>query len=232
MSIGKTISLVAADGHRLSAYLVEPAAETPVVETPKEGTKAGLVILQEIFGVTGQMKKLAERFAQHGYRTIVPALFDRVAPDSVIPYDEADQGRALAGKCKPDNVLMDIQTAADRVNVDNRVSVIGFCWGGTYAFLSACELKISSAVAYYGTRIVEQLDKKPKCPLLFHFGEKDNLISDVHIAQIRAANPSLPTYVYPGAGHAFANADRPSYHPESARVAEERTLEFLAQTAG
>lgn len=227
MSIGNTISLVAADAHRLSAYLVEPATENP-----EEETKAGLVILQEIFGVTGQMKKLAERFAQHGYRTIVPALFDRVVPDSVIPYDDADQGRALAGKCEPDKVLMDIQAAADRVSVDNRVSVIGYCWGGTYAFLSACELNISSAVAYYGTRIVDQLDKKPKCPLLFHFGENDNLITDVHIAQIRAANPSQPMHVYPGAGHAFANADRPNHHPQSARIAEERTLDFLAQTAG
>jgi len=221
MNSGKTITLVAPDRHEFSAFLAEPETEA----------KAGLVILQEIFGVTDHMKNIAERFAEHGYRTIVPALFDRVSRNSVIPYADAARGRDLAGRCPPTEVLMDIQAAADRVKVKNRVSVIGYCWGGTYAYLSACELKITSAVAYYGTRIVDQLDRKPGCPVLFHFGENDQIITDAQVAQIKSANPTQPLHVYPGAGHAFSNTDRPSYHPESAQIAEERTLAFLAKTA-
>jgi len=220
MSNATAIQLTTSDNHQLSAFLAEPDAEP----------RAGLVILQEIFGVTEHMQNISRRYAEQGYRTIVPALFDRVAPDSVIPYAEADQGRALAGQCQPNEVLKDIQAAADLVSVGNKVSVLGFCWGGTYAYLSACELHISAAVAYYGTRIVEQLNKKPRCPVQFHFGEEDPMITPDHVEQIKAANPTQPIYVYQGAGHAFSNADRPSYHEEASRLAEDRTLSFLQQT--
>lgn len=219
MSNDKTIQLSSSDNHQLSAFLAEPATEP----------KAGLVILQEIFGVTEHMKNLARRYAEQGYRTIVPALFDRVAPDSVIPYDKAAKGRSLAEQCQPQAVLKDIQAAADLVRVDHKVAVIGYCWGGTYAYLSACELPISAATAYYGTRIIEQLSKKPRCPVQFHFGEEDPIITPGQVAQIKAANPTQPIYVYHGAGHAFSNADRPSYHNEASRLAEDRTLSFLQQ---
>jgi carboxymethylenebutenolidase len=214
-----SISLSTADGRSINAYLVEP----------KTKPKGGVVILQEIFGVTDHMKALAGHFAEQGYRAVVPALFDQVSPNAVVSYQDAEQGRALAAKCDPEKVLMDIQAAADRAKVGDRVSVVGYCWGGTYAYLSACELDITSAVAYYGTRIIEQLDKNANSPVLFHFGGKDPIIKPEYVAEIQAANPDQQVLVYPEAGHAFSNADRPNYHPESAELAWQRTLEFLAQ---
>lgn len=220
MSNDKTIQLSAADNHRFNAFLAEPEGES----------QAGLVILQEIFGVTEHMKNVARRFAKQGYRVIVPALFDRAAPNSVLPYSDTIKGRALASQCQPTEVLKDIKAAAERVKVGDKVSVIGFCWGGTYAHLAACELKIASAVAYYGTRIKDHLNNKPRCPVQFHFGKLDSIITEEDVANIERANPTQPIFVYDEAGHAFACADRTSYHEESARIAEDRTLSFLSQT--
>ena len=214
----KNTVLTAFDGHQLGAFVVEP-----------DKPKSGLVILQEIFGVTEHMKNIARQYASQGYRTVVPALFDRIEQGKVIPYSAAGEGRSLASQCQQEDVLQDIQAAAEFVSLDEKVAVLGFCWGGTFAYLSASELKISAAIAYYGTRIIEHLNNQPNCPLLLHFGAKDPMITTEHIEQIRAENPSHSIYVYKGAGHAFNNTERSNYHRESSLIAQQRTLTFLRE---
>jgi carboxymethylenebutenolidase len=104
--------------------------------------------------------------------------------------------------------------------------VVGYCWGGTMSYLAATRLPVAAAVAYYGGGIDRYLDEKPRCPVMFHYGEKDAHIPQTAIAQIKAAFPQGIYHLYP-ADHGFNCTDRGSYEPASAKLALQRSLEFL-----
>ena len=211
-------NVTAADGFTLQAFRVTPAG------TPK----GGLVILQEIFGITDQLKNVVRSYARDGYDTIIPALYDRVAPGTVVPFSEPDRGRDLAYALPLDKVMLDIAAVADRVRGPHGVSVLGFCWGGGVIVRAAAALNLRGAIAFYGTRLPTYLDQKPKCPLLFHFGKTDPNSTPEIIAQVKAAFPAAETHLYE-AGHAFANDVRPAYVESAASLARSRTLDFLAR---
>lgn len=210
--------LTAADGFTLEAFRA----------CPRENRKGGLVILQEIFGSTEQLKGVVRSYARDGFDTILPCLFDRVAPGTVVPFSEPDRGRELAYGLDLDKVILDIAAAVQRVESGHGVSILGFCWGGGVIVKAAAELKLKGAIAFYGTRLQTYLDLAPKCPLLFHFGATDPNSPTETIEAVRRAFPAAETYVY-DAGHAFANDVRPAYVEQAARKAYERTLEFLAR---
>ena len=213
-----TTALTAADGFQLEAFRVTPAG------TPR----GGLVVLQEIFGITDQLKEVVRSYARDGYDTIIPALYDRVAPHTVVPFSDPNRGRDLAYGLPLDKVILDVAAAADRVRGPHGVSVLGFCWGGGVIVRAAADIDLRGAIAFYGTRLPTYLDCKPKCPLLFHFGSTDPNSTPEIIAQVRQAFPSAETHEY-NAGHAFANDVRPTYVAEAAQTARSRTLDFLAR---
>jgi carboxymethylenebutenolidase len=215
------IKVTAADGFTLEAFRATPAG------TPK----GGLVILQEIFGITDQLKGVVRSYAHDGYDTIIPALYDRAAPGTVVPFNEPDRGRDLAYGLAMDKVMLDIAAAADRVRGPRGVSVLGFCWGGGVIVRAAAEIDLKGAIAFYGTRLPTYLSLKPKCPLLFHFGKTDPNATPEIIAQVKAAYPTAETHLYE-AGHAFANEVRPAYVASAAETARARTLDFLARVHG
>ncbi len=216
--IEETIKLTAADGFVFEAFRA----------SPKQDSRGGLVILQEIFGLTDQLKAVVRSYAEDGYDTIIPCLYDRVAPGTVVPFDAPNRGRDMAYGLDLDKVMLDVAAAVARVQGPHGVSVLGFCWGGGVIVRAAAELELRGAIAFYGTRLPTYLDQKPKCPLLFHFGATDpNSPSDV-IEAVRKAFPSAETHVYE-AGHAFANDVRPAYVEGAAKTARERTLTFLAK---
>lgn len=219
MTQPSTLQLTAKDGHILAAYIAQP-------ERPLPG---GLILIHEIFGVTPQMKELADHFAQAGYKTIVPALFDRVKPNTALEYNESDRGRELIGACKYEHLLLDLKASIDALD-ESSVAVVGYCWGGGVAYLAACNLPINGGVSFYGTRLPSYLHQQPRCPFQFHFGGQDNAIPKEVIEQVREANPDQETHVYPEAGHAFANAARPNFHAESNRLAKQHLLTFLSKT--
>jgi carboxymethylenebutenolidase len=161
--VEETIKLTAADGHSFEAFHA----------APKQGSKGGLVILQEIFGLTDQLKGVVRAYARDGYDTIFPCVYDRVAPGTVVPFAEAERGRDLAYGLPLDKVMHDVGAAVDRVQSSRGVSVLGFCWGGGVIVRAAAELNLRGAIAFYGTRLPTYLNLKPKCPLLFHFGKID-----------------------------------------------------------
>jgi carboxymethylenebutenolidase len=210
--------LTAADGFAFDAFVATPAGEP----------RGGLVILQEIFGVTEQLKSVARGWAADGYTTSVPALFDRVSPGTVVPFDTPDRGRELMLSLDPEAVLRDIAAAIAGVESGHGVSVLGFCWGGGLALKAACTFELRGAVAYYGTNLGRLLEHPPRCPMLFHFGASDSHSPPEVIDAVRAAIPSAETYVYT-AGHAFANDARASHVPDAAREARTRTRAFLDQ---
>ena len=214
--VEETIKLTAADGFTFEAFRA----------TPKSGRKGGLVILQEIFGLTDQLKGVVRAYAQDGYDTIFPCVYDRVAPGTVVPFSDPNRGRDMAYGLDLEKVTLDIAAAVAKVQNEHGVSVLGFCWGGGVIVRAAAELKLRGAIAFYGTRLPTYLHHQPKCPLLFHFGATDPNSTPEIIDQVRKAFPTAETYIYE-AGHAFANEVRPTYVETAAKTARSRTIEFL-----
>lgn len=210
--------LTAADGNRLTAYEVAP-----------DGAGAAVVIVQEIFGVNGHIRSVVDRYASFGYRTIAPALFDRVEPGVELDY-EADgiaRGREFASQIAFEPAMLDVAAAVEHVRGTGPVAVIGYCFGGSVAWLSASRLPIAAAVGYYGGQVHGMIERTPKVPTMLHFGEVDHAIPLEHVQAVAAAHPDVPVHVYDGAQHGFSCDARASYHPLSAAIALGRTLEFL-----
>ncbi|HVX77395.1 MAG TPA: dienelactone hydrolase family protein [Bradyrhizobium sp.] len=216
------IELTASDGYSFSAYRSDPA------ETPK----GAVVVIQELFGITPHIQKLADAFAAQGYVAIAPSLFDRVKPGISLGYDDSGlaDGTAMAQQIETDKVLSDIQTAVDAVKDAGKVAVVGYDWGGELAYASANRVSgIACVVGYYGSGIVGDFREKRKVPTLLHFGENDAQIQLEDITQFRAYRPDVSAFTYPGAAHGFNCDERGSFQEEAARKALERTLFWISQ---
>ncbi len=222
--MGQMITLTAADGFELGAYRAQPAG------TPR----GGLVVLQEIFGVNPHIRSVADRFAAEGYLAVAPALFDRVQPGVELAYDQSgmQEGVALNKRTVRADTLKDVAAAVAAAAEGGRVGVVGYCWGGTLAYASACDVTgVAAAVGYYGGGIAAMLDEKPTVPVMLHFGERDDHIPMDDVSKINAAMPQVPVYAYP-AGHGFNCDARGSYDKPSADLALGRTLAFLRENVG
>lgn len=198
---------------------------------PEAAPRGGLVVVQEIFGVNAHMRSVADRFAAAGYVALAPAFFDPVETGVELGYDQDGfaKGRELVNALGLDRAV-DIVSAAGKLLQDEglKVGVVGYCWGGTVAFLSNTRLGLS-AVSYYGARTAALLDETLRAPMMFHFGEKDGSITQQDIAAHREKQPEASVHVYP-AGHAFnRDVDTHAYHAESAALALERTLAFFEE---
>lgn len=221
MSEHKTLK--AEDGHQLDAYVARPKGE-PI---------AALVVVQEIFGVNAHIRSVADSYAKDGFLAVAPALFDRIERGVELKYEGEDRQKAMAlsGKLKMDDLLKDTRAAIDyaRIQSGKKTGVIGYCLGGSIAWLCACRFNIDAAVGYYGGYIPQFVGEQPKCPVMLHFGEKDDHIPLESVDKVRAAHPEVQIYLY-DAGHGFNCDARASYDPESARIARERSLAFLKKS--
>lgn len=186
----------------------------------------GVVILQEIFGVTDQLKSVARAFAREGFDAIVPSLMDRASPGTVVPFDQPERGRELMMSIPTEKIVLDVAAAARKADHGRGVSVVGFCFGGGIALRVATEVPLASAVSYYGTRLGMFLGQAPKCPMLFHFGATDTHTPPEIVEAVKKAIPSAETHLYQ-AGHAFANDARTTYVKDATEAANARTLAFL-----
>jgi len=223
-TMGKTLQLTASDGHRLSAYLAEPAT----------APKGGLVVAMEIFGVNSHIRAVADGYAANGYRVIAPALFDRVQPDYEAGYsqDEIQKGIAFIQKIDLDDTMKDVAAAIQNIALAGKVGITGYCWGGTVAWKAACSLDgLACAVPYYGGGVPGLIALKPKCPVLFHWGEKDQSIPLDKAQQFAEAHKDQTHHFY-AAGHGLNCDQRGSYDAASAKLARSRTLEFLSRYVG
>lgn len=217
--MGKHFSLTTTDNHTLGAYRADPAG------TPK----GAMVVAQEIFGVNSHIRNVCDRLAAEGYVAVAPALFDRFVRDFQSGYspDEVAHARSYLGKIDWPKMLLDVQAGIDDVKSVGPVGVIGFCMGGSAAFLSATRLSgLKAAVAFYGGQIVKFADEKPKCPVQMHFGETDASIPMTDVEIVKQKRPDCEIYVYP-AGHGFYCDERASFHDDSAKLAWQRTIAFL-----
>jgi carboxymethylenebutenolidase len=216
------IRLTAADGHELDAYVEEPAGSQ----------RGGVVVVQEIFGITEHIKRVVHEYAATGYRAIAPAMFDRIERGIVLPYTEVQAGRGHMQKLQWPGTLADVDAAIAHVSRGSSCAVVGFCWGGTVAHVAASDLTIDAAVAYYGGGVAKLLDKRPKCPIMYHFGDQDHAIPVSDVDKIGKAQRNAVVHVYPGAGHGFNCEDRNSFSASDARLAFGRSLLFLREPSG
>jgi carboxymethylenebutenolidase len=223
--MGEMLTLTAADGHRLSAYRATPAG------TPR----GALVVIQEIFGVNAHIKKVTDGFAADGYVAIAPALFDRVERDFETGYAPADieRGRMVRGKLQIEDAVKDVAAAVTEAQKTGRkVGVVGYCFGGTMAWLAATRIPgVAAAASFYGGGVADAAGEQPRCPVVFHFGETDASIPKDHWDRIKAQHPTLPMHIYP-AGHGFSCDERGSFHEPSARQARQRTIDFFREHVG
>lgn len=203
---------------------------------PPSSPTAGLVVVQEIFGVNAHIRDVADGYAAEGYAVLAPAFFDPVERGVELDYDSASslRGRELVGRLGLDAALDIVASAAAHLrsrlaalHQPEAVGTVGYCWGGTVALLAALRIGLPS-VSYYGAGNLPFLDEPPRAPVMFHFGEQDASIPPDMVQAHRDALPGMEVFIYP-AGHGFNCDLRADYEPSSARLARERTLDFFTR---
>jgi carboxymethylenebutenolidase len=219
------IRLRSRDGHELDAYLARPTG----------AMRGGLVVAQEMYGINAYLRAVCDFYAAHGYLAIAPALYDRKQRGLVYDYTSEDHDRAQRTYKAWDltAALDDLDAARAAVAEAGKIGLVGFCWGGSLAWLAACRRSYAATVAYYGSMMPDLADEQPRCPVIAHIGDRDTSLPADRIAHFRAAQPSVPVYIYAGAQHGFDNENRtPRYDAAAHRLARDRTLAFLAQHIG
>jgi carboxymethylenebutenolidase len=199
---------------------------------PPDARRGGLIVIQEIFGVTDHIRETAASYAEEGYEVIAPSLYDRRAPGFEAAYAAEDVGRAreLSESTPWDEVAGDL--AACVAALEPPVFAVGYCWGGAAAWMAACRVAgIAAASCYYGRRVPEFAGETPKCPVIAHFGRRDTSIPEAVVTAIAEANPDIPVFIY-DAGHGFNSDRRADYDPDCARLARLRTLQLFARAGG
>lgn len=220
---GQMIEITGKDGFVFAAYDVAAPGMR----------KGGLVLIQEIFGVTDHIKDLCDEYAERGFDVIAPSLYDRSEPGFQATYSPEDIQKSIgyAGEFPIEGVLDDVQLCIDRLKNKGPVNITGYCYGGSVVWLAACRCEgLAAASAYYGRFAVNYLEETPKCPVILHFGEQDKSIPMDEVNTMIAAYPDVPIHVY-DADHGFNSDRRVNYNEAAAGLALERTLALFAESA-
>lgn len=219
--MGERIALATSGGKPFSAYRAAPG----------DARRCGLVVLHAIWGVTPHIRAFCDGLADQGYEVIAPSLLDGT---NAFPELNTDfpilAGRLALGEATGwGAACMDVvQAAIDALQ--GPVFLLGFCFGGSTAWLAAARCEGLSAVAcFYGGDIVNRVDETPRVATILHFGRSDETISPADVAAITAAHPDLPIWLY-DAGHAFVAPS--GYHEDSAKLAMLRTLQHFQRGGG
>lgn len=226
MSRGDMTVLTAGDGFKFDCYRV----------APKGARRGGVVVVMEVFGVNDHIKQVADGYADDGYEALAPALYDRVEKNFITGYTPEDRRSDLmdvvqkAGLEKP---ILDVQACIDALHKSGgKVGTVGYCWGGAVVWIASAKCNgLSAGSAYYGTRLLQQPELQPKCPVILHFGKKDAGTPPDKVEPVAKAHPNVPIYWY-DAGHGFNCNERADYHEPSAKLARERTLELFRKHIG
>lgn len=219
------VTLTASDGHNIDAYRIDP-----------EGRPRGaIVVLQEIFGVNDHIRAVAAMFAGCGYTAIAPAMFDRVQRGVRLDYSMAahQTGIGYATQLSPSGMILDMAAAVAAVSGTGKVGVVGYCLGGALAWRAAALVEgVSAAVSYYGAQIPLFLGERPRVPIQFHFGQRDQYIPVAKARAIGEGVPGAQVFDY-NADHGFACDHRaPVFDADASGLALQRTLRFFAEHVG
>lgn len=222
---GKMTRMTMSDGAVIGAYHVEPEGQR----------RGGLVLIQEIFGVTDHIKDCCDSFAAEGYEVLGPALYDREAPGLQASYtpDDIQKCVKIALEQHPFELsIADAQSCIDALKDKGPVFITGYCYGGSVSWAAACKCDgLAAASGYYGGSIPMMMDWKPKCPTILHFGKHDDHIPMDAVEKLRRLQPGVEIYTY-DAGHGFNSDRRDDYNEAAAKLARERTLELFRANGG
>lgn len=220
--MAETIKLAGADGFEFSAYH-EPSF------TPRKG---GVIVIQEIFGIDEYVRADVERWAKMGYEAIAPSLYDRREPGFLAHHDPdgIKAGVAHAMGTPLDQAMGDITACRNFLKTrGDKVCVVGYCYGGSLAWLAAGKVEgLAAASSYYGSMVQANASARLNCPTIVHLGRTDTGIpADEVAAAVAQHHPKTPVYIYEGAGHGFNNESPERYNAEAADLARHRTLELF-----
>ncbi len=220
--MAELITLTGADGFGFAAYHASAVGTR----------KGGVIVIQEIFGIDRHVRADVERWASLGYDAIAPSLYDRREPGFTAEHDPAglQAGVAHARATPTDQALGDIAACRDFLNLHGeKVCVVGYCYGGSLAWLSAGKVDgISAASSYYGSMVAANAALTPRCPTIVHLGRTDQGIkADEVDAAVHAHHAHVPVYIYQDAGHGFNNESPERYNVAAATLARQRTLDLF-----
>ncbi|MGI8839860.1 MAG: dienelactone hydrolase family protein [Caulobacteraceae bacterium] len=215
------IGSTAADGFAFAAYHAAPSGER----------KGGMIVVQEIFGLDEHIRRDVDRWASLGYEAFAPSLFDRREAGFIAAHDQAGMAAGIthARATSLDGALCDIAACRDQLAPRGKVFIVGYCYGGSLAWLAACKLDgLAGASSYYGSLVRANAGLTPKCPTIVHLGRLDaGIPADEVKAAVQNSNPDVPVYIYEGAGHGFNNEDPARHAAAAADLARRRTLELF-----
>ena len=226
--MGETIRIAMDDGFELPVYRAIAPGER----------RGGVVLVQEIFGVTEHIREQCDDYAAEGYEVLSPALFERIEPGCALGYTGADWDRAVKIAREEhdwEQGLRDTQVCIDWLAAKGGpVFILGYCFGGSVAWrMAQLSDDLAAASCYYGGFIATHFaDEPPRCATICHFGRYDNLVEFAPVeALIARDHPTAQVFVYE-AGHGFNSDRRKDYHPESAELARARTLMLFKACGG
>ena len=224
MPLGRMISMSMQDGAEIGVYRAPPVGKR----------RGGLVLIQEIFGVTDHIREQCDGYAADGYEVLAPALFDRESPGFEAGYDRVQEAVTLARNVHDfDLSVMDAKTCIDALADAGPVFMTGYCYGGSVTYRAAARCAgLAASFGYYGSLVPAFSEEPPMCPTILHFGRNDAGIPMAGVEQIVARGwPDLDVFVYE-AGHGFNSDRRADYDAASAALARERTLALFRANDG
>jgi carboxymethylenebutenolidase len=225
----------------MPAYLARPAGPGPV---------PAVIVLQEIFGVNREIRRVADLLANGGYAALAINFYYRTDPDLDVGYDDAgrERGIAAAAQVQKAELRADIEAAVRWLGQQpyvrrDRIATWGFCFGGTAAFLSATVPGVHAAVSFYGAQIAKPMRsgepgalaevEQVQAPLFLAFGAEDASIPSEDVrrieAELRRAGKDAEVRIYPGVGHGFFRESSAALDSPAVADAWRRVQEFLAR---
>ncbi|MDF1818637.1 MAG: dienelactone hydrolase family protein [Immundisolibacteraceae bacterium] len=229
----QTINIASNDQAEFNGHLVLPPA----------GEGPGLILGQEIFGVNSFMREMAEQYAAEGYVVLVPDLFWRLEPGVDLGYSDTDREKAFAlyQQLDLDQAVDDVGTAVAALRAmpecTGKVGFLGYCLGGSLAYLTAARHDLDVAIGYYGVGIEHHLDEAANisCPVMQHIAGLDGYTPPEVVAQIDAVfatHTNLKYHLYPQSDHGFTTPEKAAYDRSATAIAYSRSLAQLRNTIG
>ena len=223
---------------KITNKIIKSADDYPLpylqFEPNNNTSKKSIILVYEIFGLTDHIKNVAKEYAENGFLVAVPDIFSRLENNIDLPYNKNgfSKGLHLKEKLGWELPVMDIVALAANLRLESNVSVLGYCYGGSLAWLAMQKSFIfEKGICYYGSSIPEFLELNVNCPGMLHFGSKDKGIPVEAIEKVKKfidkSKNKIKLYVYENADHGFNCNQRKSYNKKAAELAFEKTIKFL-----
>jgi carboxymethylenebutenolidase len=230
---GRFVPVRAADGGAFRAY----------VSLPPKTPAPGLLLHHTMFGVNHLFRSFCDDYAAEGYVVAAPDLFWRIGKDIELDYNEEgyEKGHGLMRVIDKAKAVADVAETLRYMRalpaLRGGIAAVGYCMGGTLAYLTAARTGIDMAVSYYAIDMEDHLDEldRIKVPLVVHLGDRDPYVKPGAFETIEnalAKRPNATFHVYPGAGHGFASRGSRNYNLAAATLAWQRTMDAVRRTIG